>query len=343
MSIWYTTREDVASSQDIKATAYAGRDIDSAIASGARAVDSLVHRILYPWTGTRSFDFPDGDSPSYRIRFTERDLISATSVTNGDGTSVSLASLFLDPQSGPPYTHIEVNRGSASSFTSGSTNQRAVSIAGLWGHSNNELTAGTVAEPLDSTETGVDVGSIAGIGIGSLVRVDSERMVVNGKSWTSTGQTVTYLAPSNAAQALPVADGTAFTAGDGLIVDSERLLILEVIGNNLLVKRAVEGSPLAAHAAATIYAQRSLVVTRGAVGTTAATHLTAAPFYVWQPPPLAAELNRAYAVNTLLQRQSGYRTIQGENRPGGSPGRGIRDLEQDVMAALGKIVRHGAV
>lgn len=58
MGIWYTTREDVMSAQDIKATAYSGREIDRAIDAGARAVEALLHRVLYPWLGSRYFDYP---------------------------------------------------------------------------------------------------------------------------------------------------------------------------------------------------------------------------------------------------------------------------------------------
>jgi flagellar basal body rod protein FlgG len=342
VGIPYTTREDVASSQDIKATAYAARDIDSAIQSGARAVDALVHRVLYPWQGTRYFDFPNGDSPSYRIRFGEFDLLSSTAIVNGDGTTIAGGNTFLKPQSGPPYTSIEVNRGSVSYFTAGSTNQRAVAITGLWAVSNVEAIAGTVTEPLDTTETGVDSSAMPYVGVGSLIRVDAERMLVTGKSWLTTGQTAT-LAASNAAQTLAVADSTAFVIGDLLLIEAERVAVLDIAGNTLIVRRAQDGSPLAAHAGATIYAQRSLTVERGAAGTTAATHLTSAPAYVWQPPPLAAELNRAYAINNLLQRQSGYARIEGENRSGEKPGRGITQLEEDVRSALGKMMRHRAV
>ncbi len=342
MSIPYTTREDVASSQDIKATAYAARDIDSAIQSGARSVEALTHRVLYPWQGTRYFDFPNGDSPSYRIRFGEFDLLSSTAIVNGDSTTIVGANTFYNPQSGPPFTAIEVNRGTSSYFTAGSTNQRAVAITGLWGHSNVEALAGTVTEPLDTTETGVDGTAMPYVGVGSLIRVDSERMLVTGKSWLTTGQTAT-LAASNAAQTLTVSDSTAFIAGDLLLIESERVAVLDIAGSTLIVRRAQDGSPLAAHAGATIYAQRSLTVERAVAGTTAATHLTSAPAYVWQPPPLAAELNRAYAINALLQRQSGYGRIEGENRPGEKPGRGIADLEQDVRASLGKMMRHRAI
>jgi hypothetical protein len=342
VSIVYTTREDVASSQDIRATAYAGRDIDSAIESGARSVESLVHRVLYPWVGTRYFDFPNGDSPSYRIRFGKYNLISATVITNGDGTVISNSNTFLNPQDGPPFTHIEVNRGTSAFFTSGSTNQRAVAITGTWGDSNVEQSAGTVTEPLDLTETGIDGSAMPLVGIGSLVRVDSERMRVTGKSWLTTSQTGT-LAASNAAQVLTVADGTAFVVDDILLIEAERVRVLDIAGNSLIVKRAVDGTTLAAHTSAAIFAPRSLTVERGVAGTTAATHLTSAPAFLWAPPSLAGELNRAYAVNTLLQRQSGYGRVETDKRPGETPGRSIAALEQDVRANLGAMVRTRAV
>ncbi len=342
MGIWYTTREDVASSQDIRASAYAARDIDSAIESGARAVDSLLHRTLYPVKATYSFDYPNGDSPSYRIRFNEYDLISATSVTNGDGTAVPLANTIPQPQDGPPYTSIEVNRGTVSAFSAGSTNQRAVSIAGMWGYSNVETIAGAAAEAIDLTETGIDASAMPYVGVGALIRVDNERMRVTEKTWLSTGQ-VGALAASNAAQTLGVSDGTAFLAGDTLLIDAERVRVLDIAANTLVVKRAVDGSTLAAHAGATIYAMRTLVVERGVLGTDAATHANGAPVYVWQPPPLAAELNRAYAINTLLQRQSGYARVRGQDRSTTDYGAALSALEQQAYWALGRAGRTRAV
>jgi hypothetical protein len=342
MGIWYTTREDVMSAQDIKATAYSGRDIDRAIESGARAVDALLHRTLYPWTGTRYFDLPGQASTGVRLYLDEHPLISATAVTSG-GVTVAAADYFLRPDDGPPYTRIELDRAATGYWSVGSTNQRNVAVTGLWGWTNDETTAGTTVEGLDLTETGVDGSGMPTVGVGSVVRVDDERMVVTDKGWLTTAQTSSLTAQQNA-QTVAVADGTAFVSGETLLIDAERVKVVDIAGNNLTVRRAVDGTTLAVHTTATLYALRTLTVQRGALGTTAATHSTSATVYEWTPPALAGELNLAYAINNLLQRQSGYaRTSGSGDNQQEMSGRAIREIEQDTQRALGRMMRTAAV
>ena len=71
------------------------------------------------------------------------------------------------------------------------------------------------------------------------------------------------------------ASGSGFNVGEVILVDSERMLIVDIAGNYLTVKRAWDGSVLAIHSTgADIYTLRLLTVTRGALGTTAGTHDT---------------------------------------------------------------------
>jgi hypothetical protein len=330
------------SAQDIKATAHSARDIDRAVEAGARDVDRLLHRYLEPWTGTRYFDVPGQRSFSGKLYFGDRLLVSPTSIVGG-GTTVAPADYFLYPDEGPPYSRVELDRGDNAAWVIGPTAQRNVAVTGLWGWTNEEIQAGTTSEALDASETGVDGSSMPLVGVGSVLRIDTERMIVTDKTWITTGQTGSLAAQQNA-QSLTVSDGTAFLSGETLILDSERVAVVDVTGNVLTVRRAVDGSTLAAHSGATIYAPRALTVSRGALGTTAASHLTSAPVYEWQPPALAAELNLAYAVNLLLQRQSGYaRTVgEGENEREAT-GRGIRALEKSAKAAYGQNMRTAAV
>src|SRR3546814_20587325 len=82
-----------------------------------------------------------------------------------------------------------------------------------------------------------------------------------------------------------VTDGTLFFVGELILIDSERMRIVDITGNNLTVVRAYDGSTLAAPSlGADVYVYRSLTVERGALGTTAATHLDAASVTVWAVP-----------------------------------------------------------
>jgi hypothetical protein len=330
------------SAQDIKAAAYAARDIDRAIEAGARDVERLLHRTLYPWTGTRRFDVPGTYADSLKVYFGKQLLISPTSVV-ADGVTTAPTDYFLYPDDGPPYRRLELDRSTSASWSTSVTPQQALAIAGLWGWTNDESPAATTAEALDASETGLDVGAAPLVGVGSVVRVDDERMIVTDRGWLTTGQTGSLAAQQNA-RTLAVSDGTAFAAGETLLLESERVLVVDVAGNNLTVQRSVDGSVLAAHTNATIYAPRLLTVQRGALGTTAASHLTASALSVWVPPSLAGELNLAYAVNTLLQRQSGYaRTIGEGDNARESSGRGIRALEAAAKSAYGQNARTRAV
>jgi hypothetical protein len=110
---------------------------------------------------------------------------------------------------------------------------------------------------------------------------------------------------------IAVTTGTSYTVGEILLLDSERMLIVDIAGNNLTVKRAWDGTVLAAHTGSTIYAPRRLTVTRGAVGTTAATHSNGAAITRHVVPGLIKELCVAEALNTLLQETGGYSRVIG--------------------------------
>lgn len=351
----YCTRESVMASPDIKASAYAGTRIDAAIASGADAVDSLCHLGarsagipgFAPWTGTLAFDWPnDQDAPNGVLWLNQHRLISLASMTSG-GVSIPIGypdGALLEPSaSGPPYSRVSLDRAGSGYFTAGSgIGQRSLSLTGVWsGAPDRERSSGTVSGGINASVTSVSSGADAGVG--SIIRVDSERMIVTGKNWADSAQTGS-LAASNSAQSLAVSSGAAFRAGEELLLDAERVLIRDIAGNTLIVQRAWSGSTLAAHTTAAIYWARTLVVERGQLGTTASSHSDGATVYVYQPPSLIATLNRAYAIDTFFQEGSGYaRTIGSQESEREFNARGIRQLEERVYGAYGRRPRMRAV
>jgi hypothetical protein len=346
MGVWYCTREDVKSALDFKETARNDGQVDRAIEAGSRAVEGLLHRKFYPQVATRYFDWPNQQyARPWRLWLDADELISVTSLVVG-GTTIAASDYFLEPaNSGPPFTHVEIKLGSSAAFSSGSTHQRAIAIAGVFGESADEEPAGALAEALDGSETGVDVTDSASIGVGSIIKVDSERMLVTEKSMLDTGQNLgTPLIASAANTTVAVSNGAAFTIGEVLLLDSERMLVVDIAGNNLTVKRAWDGAVLATHAASDIYAPRTLTVTRGALGTTAASHLTATSSTRHVVPGLVRELATAEAINFLLQRSAGYARVvgAGENQRESS-GRGLRDVRADACARYGRRARSRAV
>lgn len=345
---WYTTRERVKAAVDVTDSVRANVQIDRLIGAGARNVDRLCHREFDPWTGTRSFDWPDPASPTPWRQWISgrRALVSLTSATTG-GLALDTASVLLYPDEGPPFDRIEIDQSTSAGFEAGTTEQLSLVLVGLWGYDLTEVTAGTLAEDLDASETAVDVANAAALGVGSVVRVDTERMIVTEKSALTTAVTIAgNLTAEMKNTTVPLSSATnAPVAGEMILVDAERMRVNEVVGTNAFVTRGYDGTVLAAHTTgATIYAYRTLTVQRGALGTTAAAHTSGATIQRWVPPDPVEALNVAETLVLLSQENSAYARVigQGENQRE-ARGAGLSQLRRDVYAAYGKLGRIGAV
>lgn len=344
-TIFYATREEVKRALDSAETARNNSQVDRALAAATDAIEGLCHRRFYPEQRTMLWDWPNAQhARSWRLWLDANELISVTAMTSG-GVTIPAPDRFLYPADGPPFTRLEIDLDSSSAFSSGDTHQRSVSITGLFGYRNDEDPAGALAEALDDSETAVDVTDSAAIGVGSIIRVDDERMIVTGKRMLTTGQTLQAPVDAQAKTVtLSVTNGAAYSVDEVILLDAERMLIVDIAGNSLIVKRAWDGSVLASHTGSTIYAPRSLTVERGALGTTAATHLTAAPIARHAPPGLIRQLAIAEALVELGQQTAGY--VQ-QIRSSGSGAMKVVNTVQDIRdrayAAYGRKARSRAV
>ncbi|RKN61863.1 hypothetical protein D7231_31825 [Streptomyces klenkii] len=329
---WYCTREEVKAELDYKETARADRRIDRAVESASRTVEGLLHRRFYPELGTRYFDWPNAQrARPWRLWLDDNELISVTSLMSG-GVTIAAGDYFLEPNtSGPPFRRLELDLDSNAAFGGGDTHQRDIAITGLWGYRDDETPLGATVGALDAAETGIDVDAAtsAEVGVGSLLRIDDERVLVTGRAQLDTGQTVgADLAAQANAVTVQVGSGAAFASGETILVDSERMLIVDIAGNSLTVKRGWDGSVLATHTTgAAVYAPRTLTVRRGVLGTTAATHASSATVHRWDPPPPVRELSLAEAVNQILQGQAGW----------GKAGRGGLSQRESEQIALQRL------
>jgi hypothetical protein len=350
VSIWYATREDVKDALDAKETARANSKIDRAIGAASTAVEGLCHRRFYPEQASRSWDWPNGQgAAAWRLWLDDNELISLTSLTSG-GRPLDLEDVLLrrsDGRDEPPYTHIELNIGSNATFGGGPTSQRDITVTGLFGYRNDETTLGTHGGITSGATTlTVDALTSATVGVGSVLRLDDERVTVTARSMATTGQTLT--APVDAQMkttTIPVADGSAFAEGELILVDGERCKVDEIAGNTLIVRRAADGSTIAAHDAATpVYAPRSLRLRRGMLGTTAAAHTAGGSVVRWDPPALVNELTIAQATTNLLQGAAGYaRTVGSGEGTREAAGRGLAAIRDDTYTAHGRKARSRAV
>lgn len=352
----YCTREDVKRAPDLKETARANWQIDRAIQSAARNIEGHLHRRFYPEDATRYFDWPNFQyAYPWRIWFDQWDLAVPTSVTTGSaggtlqGSPIPLSACNFEPvNSGPPYTYLELRRDMSYGFGAGPTPQRDIAITGTWGYGVQTDAAGQLAAAISTTTaTTATVSNAALVGVGSLLIADQERMIVSDRTNTNTGQTnLTGLTTTSSSDVTgTVSDGTQLHVDEVMQIDSERMLIVDITGNQITVKRAWDGFPLAAHSAGSpIYAQRILTVLRGQLGTTAATHSNGAALTVHRVPSLIRDLALAESVNRVLQETGGYADPQGDGAGAlNGLGSALADLWDEAETAFGRKARRRTI
>jgi len=103
------------------------------VTRASRLIDDHCGRWFITRTETRTFDAV-GPHISGRLLLVDADLYSVTSITNGDGTSVSLSNIILRPLNWPPYFGIALKQGSNLRWTYLSDPEAAISVAGQWGY-----------------------------------------------------------------------------------------------------------------------------------------------------------------------------------------------------------------
>lgn len=343
----YATRRMVKSATDIQTTADFDEQIDSALESAADEVDSLCHRRFFNVQETAYFDWPNFQRAyPWRIWLEQRELATVTNpvpvVTSG-GTVIPAGSLLWGPWNyAPPFRKMEIDRSTSAAFGLGSTPQKDVAITGLFGYWARTRAAGALAAAVtDTTSTTITVTDSSLADAGDVLTIGTESLLVADTAMADTGQAQTGSGCTSASDAdnqLTVADGTKLHAHEVIALDAERMLITSITGNVATVQRAYDGTVLATHSNAEVYALRLLTVTRGSFGSTAAVHSNATAVTASLVPGDVRELVAAEALNTVFQKTSAYARTIGENTrtvPGGS----LPDLRARVMRGFGRSAR----
>jgi len=346
----YTTRERVKAAVDVKNSVRANEAIDRAIRDGSRSVERLCRRTFYPRIATRTFDALSEDRPTTGVLYLggDTELIELLTLSTG-GSSISLADVKLYPSGGMPYTRLELSRASANTaFGGGPTTQQDISMRALFGWADDQAPAGDVgAAGITSFATTLDVTDGSLIGVGSLLTIDSERLLVTERRTLSTGLTSTAVLTDKMNAVTVTLSGTtaAPEPGEMILIDGERMLVQDRVGTALYVTRAIDGSVLAAHAiGAAVYAYRTLVVERGMCGTTAAIHLAGADITTYVPPAPIEGLVVAEALNQIAQENSAYARVIGAGEgQREARGAGLADKRKRVRTEFGRRVRMGAI
>lgn len=346
--IWYATREQVMEATDTANTARSRRKIDRAIASASRAIDLATGRRFYPMLDTRKFDWPalglPPTSPDWMLLLDEDEAISISAVASG-GIDLTTDQWIAYPPNAPsrgmPYTNVQINFANTGAFSVGDTSQNSIEVTGVFGYPGTDELCTTVVADSSST---VDVAGAGLVGVGSILLVGDERLVVTGRSQLAVGVTLGADLDNKPASTLVQLSGEADIDEDEVIlVDGEKMLVTDVVEDTLVVKRAWDGTATAAHASdAALYAPRRLQVQRGALGTAQATHAPTAPVAVWQVAEFVNEWCVAEALVNLGQQKAGYAAIAGSGENAREArGFAVTDVRTRALAAYQRMERVG--
>jgi hypothetical protein len=148
-----------------------------------------------------------------------------------------------------------------------------------------------------------------------------ERVLVTGRAAVATGLTQSGSGCTSASSednTLATTGSGTLNAGEVIVLDQERMLIQEVISGVATVKRAWDGTYLAAHSDA--------VVARHRV------------------PSLIRDLSIAECLNQVLQEGSGYaRTVGSGESMMHAPGLGLAEKWDEARATYGRKARKMAI
>lgn len=105
--------------------------IENIIEGASRMIDNLAGRWFYPKTETRYYDVPEG-----REIHLDEDLLTVTTLTNGDGTVITSTYFSLIPRNHTPKHSLIMKTTSNYSWAAGTDGdtEGVISIAGTWGY-----------------------------------------------------------------------------------------------------------------------------------------------------------------------------------------------------------------
>jgi hypothetical protein len=377
----YCNRTEAQRSIDFKDGLDTNAALDRALMSAADNIDGQFHRVFYPSDDTRYFDWPNAGGSGggqyaepWRLWFNENDVTVLTALVTG-GTTIPLNQVFLEPvnnpQKGRPfYLYLELDRSSTAAFGGNAqTPQHAIAVTATWGYGADADLAGTLAANVGTSDTTVTTSDGSKIGpgdlmvlgygrgsapfpsalgsAGALAPYTGERILVTDVAAVTTGLTqsgsgVTTASASD--QALTWTGTGALVAGEVIVLDQEDMLVEQIVGSVATVRRAWNGTTLAAHSGATIYAFRQYSVTRAQLGTTATSYSSGASVYKHRIPPLVHDLAIAESAGQVLQEGSGYaRTVGAGEGAHPAPGIALADKWDEARARHGRKARHRGV
>lgn len=174
---------------------------------------SALGRIPHPYVATRVFDWQSAAQLTL-----DEDLLEITSITNGDGTTLSSDAYVLTPRNEYPKWDIRIKDNSNTSFTYTTSPYSAITVAGIWGYVPHYpscwLSSTTLHDAINASVTDIHLDDIDGIAVGSYIKIGDEQMYVVDK--TGASGHITVRRGESGTTAASHADAVAVTLFDGV-------------------------------------------------------------------------------------------------------------------------------
>lgn len=109
--------------------------LEMLILRASEAITNHCNRRFIAESDTRYFDaLEDVDGMTL---FLDEDLVSVTTLTNGDGEVLSANAYVFEPRNGTPKYAIRLKAGSGKTWTFQSDSENAISVLGTWGYASS--------------------------------------------------------------------------------------------------------------------------------------------------------------------------------------------------------------
>lgn len=111
-------------------------EIQARITEASAAIDVYCQRVFVGAAATRAYDAVQ--AVDGRTLLLDEDLLSVTTITNGDGTALDSGDYVLLPANVTPKYAVRLKASSGVSWTYTTDPEDAISVNGTWGYANTQ-------------------------------------------------------------------------------------------------------------------------------------------------------------------------------------------------------------
>ena len=190
--------------------------LQTLISEASAEFQRQIDRVCMPYVATNVFDY----QAPYTLTFRGYDLLAVTTLTNGDGDTISGSEYVLRSANQYPKWRIELKANGTSTFTWDDTWHEAISVAGTWGYVPNyaafwtdtgyDIPVGNITSSSKSFTLAVTSALEAGM----YIKVDSEVMQITELTPTVVTDTRAELGTTAAAHTAGAAINRANVLAD---------------------------------------------------------------------------------------------------------------------------------